>query len=123
MNLNPALTGKLNKMEGWEKHHMPSNSSMNKVGVNKNQGTAINADKTLHRLMTSTGSSNVAKGFRNLELSYLREGKYEAAWDLNAKAFKYVYEKAGYSESTVNTALEKAKSGSPNNKKRLTNDL
>ncbi|MCK6649273.1 MAG: hypothetical protein L6Q66_06440 [Bacteroidia bacterium] len=113
--LESGAYSKLNKMVGGEKHHMPSNSSMNKMGIKKSEGTAINTEKKLHRGLPSTGNSMVAQAFRGKELELLKAGKFEEVWNLNAKALKDAYLKKGLSEDVIDAAMKKAKNHFMNN--------
>lgn len=70
--LESSSYGKLKGMAGGEKHHIPSNLSMNEVSVTRSQGTAINTEKSLHRGLPNTGSSDVAKAFRAKESEFLK---------------------------------------------------
>ena len=54
--------GKLDRVAGRERHHMPADSIS---PISRNRGPAIQMDKTDHALTSSYGSSNAAKAYRN----------------------------------------------------------
>lgn len=68
------------------------------------EGSAFQMIYEEHRAFISTGSSKIAIAFRNQEASFLKEGKFLEAFDLNAQRVRAAY------GNKYNEAIEQARS-------------